>query len=75
MCSIYISIISPVSKSSPSWWKVKIKGDSQDVDTAIGLVPAAYVEQVTPTWSTYVHANSLTLIGRSHVNRQSIIRL
>ncbi|KAJ8523034.1 hypothetical protein ONZ45_g480 [Pleurotus djamor] len=26
------------------WWKVKIKGDSQDDDSPVGLVPAAYVE-------------------------------
>ena len=30
------------------WWKVKIKGSSQDTDSPIGLVPAAYVEQVNP---------------------------
>lgn len=29
-----------------SWWKVKIKGESQDQSTPTGLVPAAYVEQV-----------------------------
>jgi hypothetical protein len=29
-----------------SWWKVKIRGDSSDADTPVGLVPAAYVEQV-----------------------------
>ncbi|KAF9075858.1 hypothetical protein BDP27DRAFT_1415020 [Rhodocollybia butyracea] len=27
------------------WWKVKIKGESLEEDTPIGLVPAAYVEQ------------------------------
>nr|GAT54095.1 predicted protein [Mycena chlorophos] len=26
------------------WWKVKIKGESQEEDTPVGLVPAAYVE-------------------------------
>ncbi|KAF7332148.1 hypothetical protein MKEN_00095800 [Mycena kentingensis (nom. inval.)] len=26
------------------WWKVKIKGDTQEDDTPVGLVPAAYVE-------------------------------
>jgi len=29
-----------------SWWKVKVKGDSQEADTPVGLVPMAYVEQV-----------------------------
>jgi actin cytoskeleton-regulatory complex protein SLA1 len=29
-----------------SWWKVKIKPDSPDEDGPIGLVPAAYVEEV-----------------------------
>lgn len=32
--------------ASISWWKVKIKGDSQDADSPAGLIPAAYVEQV-----------------------------
>ncbi|KAF5387639.1 hypothetical protein D9615_000383 [Tricholomella constricta] len=27
------------------WWKVKIKGDSQEEQSPVGLVPAAYVEQ------------------------------
>ncbi|KNZ79832.1 Actin cytoskeleton-regulatory complex protein sla1 [Termitomyces sp. J132] len=27
------------------WWKVKMKGDSQDDNPSVGLVPAAYVEQ------------------------------
>ncbi|KAG7096990.1 hypothetical protein E1B28_004385 [Marasmius oreades] len=31
------------------WWKVKIKGDSQEQDTPSGLVPAAYVEQAEHT--------------------------
>lgn len=30
-----------------SWWKVKIKGETQDEEGPIGLVPAAYVEQVS----------------------------
>lgn len=29
-----------------SWWKVKVKGSSQEADTPAGLVPMAYVEQV-----------------------------
>jgi hypothetical protein len=29
-----------------SWWKVKIKGESQEEECPVGLVPAAYVEQV-----------------------------
>lgn len=29
-----------------SWWKVKIKPDSQDEDSPSGLVPSAYVEPV-----------------------------
>ncbi|KAF9462614.1 hypothetical protein BDZ94DRAFT_1260849 [Collybia nuda] len=31
------------------WWKVKIKGDSQEEDSPVGLVPAAYVEQAEHT--------------------------
>ena len=33
----------------PSWWKVKIKGESQEEESPSGLVPAAYVEQVSIT--------------------------
>lgn len=29
------------------WWKVKIKATSQETDSPVGLVPAAYVEQVS----------------------------
>jgi hypothetical protein len=29
------------------WWKVKVKGESQDTESPVGLVPAAYVEQVS----------------------------
>jgi hypothetical protein len=35
-----------VDDTSVSWWKVKIKGDSQEEETPVGLVPAAYVEPV-----------------------------
>src|ERR1700729_1625958 len=31
----------------PSWWKVKIKGEFQEEESPSGLVPAAYVEQVS----------------------------
>ncbi|KAJ7129719.1 hypothetical protein C8R44DRAFT_777490 [Mycena epipterygia] len=31
------------------WWKVKVKGDSQEDDSPVGLVPAAYVELADPT--------------------------
>ncbi|KAG6873307.1 hypothetical protein C0995_000460 [Termitomyces sp. Mi166 len=31
------------------WWKVKIKGDPLDENAPVGLVPAAYVEQVNHT--------------------------
>ncbi|KAK7061699.1 hypothetical protein R3P38DRAFT_2831037 [Favolaschia claudopus] len=31
-------------KVDSDWWKVKIKGESQEEDTPEGLVPAAYVE-------------------------------
>lgn len=36
----------PFHEQSLRWWKVKVKGTSQDIDNPIGLVPAAYVEQV-----------------------------
>ena len=32
-----------------SWWKVKVKGESQEEETPEGLVPAAYVEPVRRT--------------------------
>ena len=41
---------------SSSWWKVKVTGDGEDGDNQIGLVPAAYVEQVCPIaslWELY----------------------
>ncbi|KAJ7179165.1 hypothetical protein C8R46DRAFT_1072719 [Mycena filopes] len=31
------------------WWKVKIKGESQEEDSPVGLVPAAYVEPADHT--------------------------
>ncbi|KAG5646618.1 hypothetical protein DXG03_002922 [Asterophora parasitica] len=31
------------------WWKVKIKGESQEEESPVGLVPAAYVEQADHT--------------------------
>jgi len=31
-----------------SWWKVKLTGTTHDTEKQIGLVPAAYVEQVGP---------------------------
>ncbi|EAU84759.2 hypothetical protein CC1G_00278 [Coprinopsis cinerea okayama7 len=34
-----------VERTDEDWWKVKVKGDSQDDDGPVGLVPAAYVEQ------------------------------
>ena len=33
---------------SSSWWKVKVTGNEEEADNQIGLVPAAYVEQVCP---------------------------
>ncbi|RDB22766.1 Actin cytoskeleton-regulatory complex protein SLA1 [Hypsizygus marmoreus] len=36
-------------KVDDDWWKVKVKGDTQDDDTPVGLVPAAYVEQAEHT--------------------------
>ncbi|KAJ7283685.1 hypothetical protein C8J57DRAFT_1293275 [Mycena rebaudengoi] len=31
------------------WWRVKVKGDSQEDDSPVGLVPAAYVEPADHT--------------------------
>ncbi|KAJ7095351.1 hypothetical protein B0H15DRAFT_829165 [Mycena belliarum] len=31
------------------WWRVKVKGDSQEEDSPVGLVPAAYVEPAEHT--------------------------
>ncbi|KAF8845883.1 hypothetical protein BDN67DRAFT_961539 [Paxillus ammoniavirescens] len=38
-------IVFLLEKTDDDWWRVKIKGDSQDEDSPSGLVPAAYVEQ------------------------------
>lgn len=40
-----------LTSTSFSWWKVKIKGDSQDEDSPSGLVPAAYLEQASVSMS------------------------
>ncbi|KXN90257.1 Actin cytoskeleton-regulatory complex protein SLA1 [Leucoagaricus sp. SymC.cos] len=34
-----------IERTDDDWWKVKVKGDSQDAHTLVGLVPMAYVEQ------------------------------
>ncbi|KAJ3495894.1 hypothetical protein NLJ89_g10561 [Agrocybe chaxingu] len=39
-----------VDKVDEDWWKVKIKATSQEADSPVGLVPAAYVEQVGLTF-------------------------
>ncbi|KAG5637779.1 hypothetical protein H0H81_003280 [Sphagnurus paluster] len=36
-------------KVDDDWWKVKIKGESQEQEVPVGLVPAAYVEQAEHT--------------------------
>ncbi|TFK43561.1 hypothetical protein BDQ12DRAFT_675175 [Crucibulum laeve] len=38
-----------LEKVDEDWWKVKIKGDTQETDSPVGLVPAAYVEQANHT--------------------------
>ncbi|KAF5331711.1 hypothetical protein D9611_007701 [Ephemerocybe angulata] len=38
-----------VERVDDDWWKVKIKGESQDDEGPVGLVPAAYVEQAEHT--------------------------
>ncbi|KAF8913870.1 hypothetical protein CPB84DRAFT_1757784 [Gymnopilus junonius] len=38
-----------VERVDDEWWKVKIKASSQDSDSPVGLVPAAYVEQAEHT--------------------------
>lgn len=43
---LVVLILSPCLTHLLSWWKVKIKGNSQDSESLIGLVPSAYVEQV-----------------------------
>ncbi|KAF8558937.1 hypothetical protein OG21DRAFT_1503895 [Imleria badia] len=42
-------IVFLLEKTDDDWWKVKIKGGSQDEDSPSGLVPAAYVEQAEHT--------------------------
>ncbi|ESK97599.1 cytoskeleton assembly control protein sla1 [Moniliophthora roreri MCA 2997] len=38
-----------IERVDEDWWKVKIKGNTQEEDTPVGLVPAAYVEQADHT--------------------------
>jgi hypothetical protein len=45
---IPISVLLHAYPGCNSWWKVKIKGESQEEDSPVGLVPAAYVEPVGP---------------------------
>lgn len=52
-----------------SWWKVKVRGETQDVDNPVGLVPAAYVEQVSPTPSVHLRT------AHSMFSRLTIIQL
>lgn len=61
---------------APSWWKVKVRGETQDEDSPVGLVPAAYVEQVSST----VLCNPTTTsdigpTGGSQFNREGTLRL
>lgn len=42
----YIVVLPDIDRLCCSWWKVKVKGESQEEDTAVGLIPAAYVELV-----------------------------
>lgn len=45
----------PILTGFPSsWWKVKIKGESQEEDSPVGLVPAAYVEPVRSLCGLFV---------------------
>ncbi|TFK28770.1 hypothetical protein FA15DRAFT_664822 [Coprinopsis marcescibilis] len=34
-----------IERTDEEWWKVKVKGNGQDDEGPVGLVPAAYVEQ------------------------------
>ncbi|RXW25299.1 hypothetical protein EST38_g582 [Candolleomyces aberdarensis] len=38
-----------VERTDEDWWKVKVKGETQDDEGPVGLVPAAYVEQAEHT--------------------------
>ncbi|KAG1770092.1 hypothetical protein EDD22DRAFT_770447, partial [Suillus occidentalis] len=42
-------IVLLLERTDDDWWKVKIKGESQEDDSPSGLVPAAYVEQAEHT--------------------------
>ncbi|KAH7930078.1 hypothetical protein BV22DRAFT_1191549 [Leucogyrophana mollusca] len=42
-------IVFLIEKTDDDWWKVKIKGETQDEDSPSGLVPSAYVEQAEHT--------------------------
>ncbi|KAG1755728.1 hypothetical protein EDB19DRAFT_1891950 [Suillus lakei] len=42
-------IVLLLERTDDDWWKVKIKGETQEEDSPSGLVPAAYVEQAEHT--------------------------
>ncbi|KAG1754074.1 uncharacterized protein EDB91DRAFT_435371 [Suillus paluster] len=42
-------IVFLLERTDDDWWKVKIKGDSQEEDSPSGFVPAAYVQQAQHT--------------------------
>lgn len=37
------------SSHPSSWWKAKLKDDAGGADGQVGLVPATYVEEVSPS--------------------------
>lgn len=61
-------ILCPDHHFTPRWWKVRVKTDSPDEQGASGLVPAAYVEEVSNL--------AATLLGRlystNHNDRQNV---
>src|SRR5258708_22529341 len=57
---------------SSSWWKVKVTGNDEAAENQIGLVPAAYVEQVHFITSVGILLN---LTGCPYIYRESFVRL
>lgn len=55
---------------SSSWWKVKVTGNEEEAENKIGLVPAAYVEQVRLVTSAGILLN---LTGPPYFCRESFV--
>lgn len=41
-----VSILKLINVYNRRWWKGKLKGEGDDADEPVGLIPANYVEEV-----------------------------